>query len=118
MTTGNPGCVRRAACRKARALSAVLLLTTFGCTPQPSSKTLGWGPPSPGMRGEESPSPHHSTSNKVARAASPPRAATAADAGTSHAAAAGAVALGGDGQKTPSTDSVRTGDPKAKPTAA
>lgn len=109
--------MRRAARRKGKALSAALLLTAFGCTPQPSSKPLGWGPLSPGMRGEESPPPHHS-SNKVAQAAPPPRTATAADAGTSHAAAVGAVAMGGDGQKTPSANSVRSGDPKTKPTAA
>ena len=114
---GNPACKRRAPSRKGTALLAALLLTAFGCTPQPSSKPLGWGPLSPGMRGEEIPPPHHS-SNKVARAAPAPRTATAADAGTSHAAAVGAAAMGGDGQKTPSADSIRTGDPKTKPTTA
>jgi hypothetical protein len=116
MTIGLDGC-KHVIWRRRCGLSAAFLLTAFGCAPQPSTKPLGWGPLSPGMRGEESHAPRHNK-DKVAHAGNSPRAKTEADSGTSPTKELAATKSASEGQKAPSAEGAHAADPKTKPVAS
>ena len=107
---------KRATSRRSTVFAATLFLMVFGCAPQPSTRPLGWGPLSPGMRGEGSHSPHHPT-NKVARGGDSPRASTGPDSGAPAAAEAVAAKSATETQKTPAAEAAHATDPKTKPVA-